>query len=526
MQNITSIHNMNVDPASLTITGFHFHPSSQVSEWVDRIFGRNSVHYSSNTVYNRVIYSKPLLLNESQNSSRLIREKIDADFISNSIPLCSIDLLGSAAMKLNRDDNFRPFTLEYRAIGPAIGAATLHINSLTESWNCYYRGIYENWKPECDKSNPNYWSTFFYCPQFQQSSCDKLIAHSKKSNDKVEMKVEMKLLNNITWRNTFTAILHQPFSVPIKPSYQYTSSSEIKLGICLVIPYSSTDVDKYKSNGEMLQQWIRYYDKLNVTVFIYDRDGANFEFIDTLDVKYRQKLVYYSYSLRGLLDPLSRGLQYDNNEMLGDLKPISKLKYTMLQRYVIQTVDKTQTLTQCRFEAKAIYGIDHVIVADYDEFLYCPRAGPNITSQSNFLQNLILKNKLEQTDQLTFLQYVASNKTAHTRQCLIDKVNLKQSIFDCYNAYDFPIGIHSVKTIHLGHKCPLTNYHQACPSDGAIRTYDCNCTSEKVREYTCSFVHFTSNKKNFLKFGLQYKDSDIDRITSQRNEIGIILDEY
>ena len=44
--------------------------------------------------------------------------------------------------------------------------------------------------------------------------------------------------------------------------------------------------------------------------------------------------------------------------------------------------DKTLTLTQCRFEARALFGIDRVLVADFDEFLYCPVVGPTASEQA------------------------------------------------------------------------------------------------------------------------------------------------
>ena len=43
--------------------------------------------------------------------------------------------------------------------------------------------------------------------------------------------------------------------------------------------------------------------------------------------------------------------------------------------------DKTQTFTHCRFEAKAVYGIDNVLVTDFDEFLFCPWAKPTAQAQ-------------------------------------------------------------------------------------------------------------------------------------------------
>ena len=43
--------------------------------------------------------------------------------------------------------------------------------------------------------------------------------------------------------------------------------------------------------------------------------------------------------------------------------------------------DKTDTLTWCRFDARTQYGYTTVLVVDYDEFLYCPRAKASFRAQ-------------------------------------------------------------------------------------------------------------------------------------------------
>lgn len=43
--------------------------------------------------------------------------------------------------------------------------------------------------------------------------------------------------------------------------------SEVKdIGICLTIPYTSTDAEKQVANNEILQEWIRYYLRLRMKV--------------------------------------------------------------------------------------------------------------------------------------------------------------------------------------------------------------------------------------------------------------------
>ena len=43
--------------------------------------------------------------------------------------------------------------------------------------------------------------------------------------------------------------------------------------------------------------------------------------------------------------------------------------------------DKTDTLTWCRFDARTQYGLTDILVVDYDEFIYCPRAKASFSAQ-------------------------------------------------------------------------------------------------------------------------------------------------
>ena len=89
----------------------------------------------------------------------------------------------------------------------------------------------------------------------------------------------------------------------------------------------------------MLKEWLRYHSKLGFHIFVYDRDSANIDTIHdaihTIDDKNangnkRSKkdgmhqqisgnIHYYNYTIRGLLDPKSKGLKYDNTELAAEL---------------------------------------------------------------------------------------------------------------------------------------------------------------------------------------------------------------
>ena len=72
--------------------------------------------------------------------------------------------------------------------------------------------------------------------------------------------------------------------------------------------------------------------------------------------------------------------------------------------------DKTNTLTHCRFEAKAVYGIDHIIVADYDEFIFCPNVPVTSKAQMTKIQKLLKETRPNNIDQVTFIQRILIHK--------------------------------------------------------------------------------------------------------------------
>lgn len=73
-------------------------------------------------------------------------------------------------------------------------------------------------------------------------------------------------------------------------------------------------------------------------------------------------LRYYDFTIMQLLRLYPSNIVYNNKDGIID-------------RAIIRSdFDKRLTLTQCRYSAKQLYGIEEVLVVDFDEFLYCPRA--------------------------------------------------------------------------------------------------------------------------------------------------------
>lgn len=193
------------------------------------------------------------------------------------------------------------------------------------------------------------------------------------------------------------------------------------------------------------------------------------------------------------------------------------------------------TLTHCRFEAKAVHGIQQVIVADFDEFLYCPAGGPTAEGQKNSIQKMLVLHQSRGAEQIWIHQRVLANKTSSTRNCMIKKLSnnseKKQSMFNCFAPYEWSSGGHSDKSIHLGHLCPLTGYHGACSASNMPRAYDCLCYSTAIKanpwrpyinypDHDCSFVHFSTNRASFL---VQYTPTQVSEFRNRPNEISLVL---
>ena len=121
-------------------------------------------------------------------------------------------------------------------------------------------------------------------------------------------------LNNSVWSTSFTANIINKEKI-----VSSARSMRLPLAVCTVIPYTSSDPEKAFANTAIMIEWIRYHTKLGMKVIVYDRDGANRDYIFNSSYGISQGIlkldfVYHNYTIRGLLDPLKKGLRYDNTE--------------------------------------------------------------------------------------------------------------------------------------------------------------------------------------------------------------------
>jgi len=422
--------------------------------------------------------------------------------------------------------------------------------------------VYENWRFETENTKPNFWTMLFYCPSPRLAkACEevRLLVNSRREL-KTPMKgsIEAKLrvyLRREEWEADFAARLVLPTRDPgftpqltppqgvtnimrgVDTNRHYVMSPVSNIAICLVVPYTTNDPDKREANGAMLYEWIRYHNKIGLKVIVYDRDRANAQHIfnstyaQALGLNKPLELDYYGYTLRGLLDPSRAGYTYDNTEADVDLSG-ARLKERK-SRYENQGHDKVLTLTHCRFEAKAIYNIDTVLVVDFDEFLFCPIAHAAPRAQATFFHNFVQYHHGRGAEQVMLPQRLVSNTTASTRDCIVERVKARKSFFSCFAPFEFYMGGHSVKSLHIGHVCPVTGYHQACPGLDAPRSYDCICDNhvtrqnpwrpfqKNIKNRECCVVHLSTNKNNYKKY--KFKPHEIEQMRGEPNELYKVL---
>lgn len=547
--------------SELTVSSMLYNPTSHVSTWVDNIFGSKAIFYNTkgkiDDAWDKKALSKVELFNRT---ARFRKVFVLPDYALE--PVCSIEVLGF--VKISEEGPFYPNLRNQLYVGDA----SIVIKKRSIDWKCFYRPVTENWRMETKLSLPNFWAVLMFCPAPNAKSCVKLNENISKGNterkgfiktnkidsdfDKGNIILKTPTRDNFRWRaafefsffrskehlqnnikNTSVASIHSS-SEDSSSSPKIKSSKVQDAAVCLSIPYTSTDTEKSSANGAMLLEWIRYYTTLGFKVLIYDRDGANEKYIFKSKYGKAQKIIipkgsllYHPYTIRGLLDPAKEGAKYDNNESLNTKERQG--------RYESQGHDKVQTLTHCRFEASSMYGIEDVLVVDFDEFLYCPEADATAEAQGKYLSNYFMDKRNNGLEQIEFAQRVIGNKTDNPRDCVVEKQKRGLSIYDCFGSYRFYNGAHSIKSMHLGHACPLTGYHNACPSETSPRSHDCECSSIRVRsnnrrpyEYwkgrECGVIHLSTNINSYGRKDYIFNTAQKEAIIQSKLELGLVVE--
>lgn len=467
---------MVMNQSSLSVTSFLYNPTSKHSPWVETNLGPQAVFYDSHAIKERTLGNFTFF---SEAYFQKISEVMRLPGIALS-SRCSVEIMSFVLLGI--DD---PLRIEWRSEKPSMGKGVLRIGDRRQpDWSCYYRAVYENWRPE-PKTGKNYWTVLIYChPPPSDTYCKDMLGYfNSKHTQRIPVKVTLQLRST-----SISADFH------ISEKHSKTKAiNKMDMAVCAVIPYTSSDLDKMEANGAMMFEWIRYYSNLGFKVFIYDRDGANVQHIFYSNYRKNQNrgrkeherirynLVYHDYTILGLLDNSRKHIKSDNG--------YGKLSNTVTINF---NTDKTLTSTHCRFEAKALYNIDNVFVADFDEFLYCNDGKSDASKLSNYIREQLILEQKKGFNSYFFRQRILVNRTESTRDCIIEQVRKggSASIFDCIAPYEVCLPGHAVKTFHLGNHCPLCTYHEACDT---LLGYNCLCDTS--RSLTCQLVHFTTVQK-------------------------------
>jgi hypothetical protein len=318
--------------------------------------------------------------------------------------------------------------------------------------------------------------------------------------------------STLTFRLTSGIEWNLPFEIDLINSARKPRNEE--LGVCSIIPYVSSDDIKAEINGAMIYDYIRYYSQLGYKIMLFDRNGRHFNAI--FSSKYAKRfdsssastssspgnsqftLHYYNYTILQALNGYPIDVRYEN-----DIGLSPAVVYT--------DYDKRYTYTYCRFALKHLYGIENVVINDFDEFLYCPEGGSSLEKQRFFQKSYFQHLKKKGIEQLFMKQRVLISKEDDMKECLYKQLAytkdpsssqyMNASMFNCISSFQYSVRSFFDKTLHFGHYCPYTHYHYA----SYLRYFDCYAdtyltATRKKRNYDvagCSMIHLTTRPATY-----------------------------
>ena len=495
----------------LTISSFQYNPTAAKSAWVRNLFGDGAIfHLKPKDVSVTEFFlasreDRAMSAEEESASKEVMRNVFHLPLVAWEAP-CSIEMLGFVRTTMRSPSPFKRSNLHV----PFVGNATASIPGVGK-WRCYYRPLVENWRHVSTSLEPHFVAVVLYCAPLSADSCTAFDREYVRSATELRMSLELQCQRQPGPHRKTRVLATSVSAIPQQAGGRATSH---QLGACVAMPYTTAFKEKVGVNNEILSEFVRYYKKLGIMLFLYDRDGQHEKMLSGRFGVSPSEYVYKNYTMMGLLDRRAgAGLRYDNTELRDDGTDAH-------HRWRYQGNDKVMTLTQCRFEAKALHGIEDVLVIDFDEFLYCSVAEPTASAQRAFIKGLVVRLKAQRFNQVTFPQRLTANTTSSVIGCMMSRVAKGQSVLGCVAPFQYYAGGHSIKSLHLGHDCPLTDYHQACPVK-APRSHNCACKSKEIKpnpwrkfengveDRECALVHLSSQDKVYLteKNALNYRES-------------------
>lgn len=485
-----------INSTGLSVTSLRYNPSPFLPRWVDHLLGTKAVFWRMNQEGDQKNISTTLASGREAVAKAI---RINPSAFS---PQCSFEVLGFVRLGQH------PFIASNKHRVPVLGYGSLDLGG--RAWDCYYRATYDNWRAsEVLSEGPHFWPLFLYCPaprtpQGVETHC---MQFATKMEGVKEMAISLTVqAQGVQWVSRLTLV----------PNAGH-GKAHSEAAICTSMPYISSEEAKRDVVGAIFFEWLKYHSNLGLRIVVFDATGKQAKYLSQAPYSRRHQTVsnlltmrsnveYHPFSVLSRLDPSMLSLQYDNDFF--DVPVISKLDD-----------DHTYSLTHCRFQTEAQYGIDNILIVDFDEFLFCPAAGLTAKGQSQFLHRYIRSARHHGLDQLLLFQEVLYNRTAEgARECMLKQLGSAGSVFDCFAAYKHQHTAVLHKSLHLTNVCPFATDHHACTNiDGMdMHDYDCMCFTYMATQ--CAVVHLAMKESEQVSHG-QEVDAQVRASKLELSEI-------
>lgn len=482
----------------------------------------------------------PYFKNQNNNSN--------PSFYKFSFPeqACSVEMLGYTNVK-GIDAKQGRFTIMFplRADGLGVKPGEVvaeseeqaHISfSLDESstpvrLRCYCQQIQSQFGVQ-DHRVVHRGAVVYFCPVTDPAVCARLDRHERAATSSFGARTPAPLNVSLTtaYRNTdgFNSTTRQTLQnsfvmLPLPALPSSTAVGAPDTAVCSVINYGSGVDEKHTIMSSVSQAWLRHYTSLGMRVMLFDLIG---QLREPEPVAVLGRLDYFNYTVFGKLGRVDRTIKHD---------PTWTRRNSQLT-WLLDS-DKMATLTHCRFEARAVHGLLHVLVVDTDEFVLCnpdhndhTRAlirGSGVGAQTYAAQRLLLRDLVGQSQanspggEISLSQNVPYKITEdHIRDCIGNATAANRSIFTCIASQKHVAGRSTKlrKHLHTSIMCPWTNFHNACLYHKA-NIYNCFChityietlakNSNRGPTNVCDVIHFEFKTVNKYKTNVNFPMSEL-----------------
>lgn len=411
---------------------------------------------------------------------------------------CSIELLGVLwLVNTVRRIQSRYLTETFASSSELSFITNYHHRFLNITTTCYHRSLYQAfWRPIQHFAIP------IICPFYESSTCMTLDTLTT-SNSEDTSPTSTLLTGNFhsvgyaTFTRPITATIHlqviqiaqqekDTFETRLDhndPDVFTDESASTPVGVCTALPYEARNNDTRMIQQRLLLDFIAYYSKLNMTVFVYDRYGRHYDpSFATLPY-----LRYFGYTIGQFVMDQDRLLDFPDE-------------------------DKAMTLNHCRFEARIVEGISNIIVCDSDEFVYCRGFNTAQTQRKAIDQMFTTYVSMTHYDELIGYQvHTSTRSSSHEEyvECVLSAARDNRTLFPCYSTIERPSYRTHEKTWYMGMKCPITSFHMGCNPHGVGVCSSCS----SYTNYFCNFLHLAMGSPGLKKMKHIYNSSSDDKVT-------------